>query len=89
MILPVATTYYQPVYIHQDSTSDTQKCLEKPEYADILQKTLQGEQLSEEDSQRITACVRDRQESESKVVVLVLIGIVILFVVMFVFGMVV
>lgn len=78
MILPVSTTYYQPMYINQDSTSDTQKCLERSEHADILQKTLKDEQLTDDEAERIAACVDEQKSSSATVLAIFLIGSVIL-----------
>ena len=77
MILPVSTVYHQPVYIHQDSTSDTQKCLERSEHADILQKTLRDEQLTNEEAERIATCVDEQKRSRATVLAICLIGCVI------------
>lgn len=78
MILPVSTTYYQPMYIYQDSTSDTQKCLERPEYADILQKTLKDEQLTDEEAERIATCIDEQKRATATVLAIFLIGSVII-----------
>lgn len=80
MIIPPTTASYTPVYIYQDSTPDTQKCLELSENADILQKTLQGEPLTDEESQRITTCVAERKETTyivATVILLFFLGIVV------------
>lgn len=78
MILPVSTTYYQPMYIYQDSTSDTQKCLERSEHADILQKTLKDEQLTDDEAERIATCVDEQKRSTATVLAICLIGCVII-----------
>lgn len=62
MILPTST-YIQPVYIYQESTSYAQDCLEKPENVDIIQKTLKGEQLNGEEAQRVTTCIEESKKS--------------------------
>ena len=82
MILPVSTTHYQPMYIYQDSVSDKQKCLERAEHADILQKTLKDEQLTDEETERIAACVKEQKQS-NKTAVLIYMAII---VVLIVFG---
>ncbi len=68
MILPAASTYTQPVYIYQDSTSYTQRCLERSENADLAQKVLKGERLNDKDAQRVTTCVAEVKESGTKLV---------------------
>ena len=80
MILPTTTsTYTQPVYIYQESTSYTQGCLERSENADIAQKTLKGEQLTDEEAQRVTTCVEESKKSTTTFVIgftVVLIAII-------------
>ncbi len=76
MIIPPVVSSYTPVYIYQDSTPDTQKCLEQSENADILQKTLQGEQLTDADTQRIAACIAERKESNKTAVIAIIVFIV-------------
>ncbi len=78
MILPVSAAYYQPMYIYQDNTSDTQKCLERTEHADILQKTLKDEQLTDGEAERIAACVDEQKRSTAIVLAILLIGSVII-----------
>ena len=76
MIFPINTTIYQPTYIHHDSTSDTQKCLEIKENFDILQKTLKSEELNDSDTERITSCIEDRNRLAMWVVLGVIIFII-------------
>lgn len=78
MILPITTTSYTPVYIFQDSSSDTQRCLERSENADILQKTLKEEELTDAETQRITACVEERKEANNTIATVVVIVAILL-----------
>lgn len=73
--MPINTASYTPVYIHttSDSRSDVEKCMEKPEYADILQKQLKDEDLTDEDTVRITECVKRKQENRAKALVISLV----------------
>lgn len=78
MIIPPVISSYTPVYIYQDSTPDTQKCLEQSGNADILQKTLQGERLTDADTQRIAACVAERKESDKATSIAIIVFIVLI-----------
>lgn len=82
MILPAASTYTQSVYIYQDSTSYTQRCLERSENADLAQKVLKGEQLNDKDTQRVTTCVAEVKEFSTKLVVGLFIAAFIAFIVL-------
>ena len=75
--------YYTPVYVHTtaDGRSDVEKCMEKPEYADILQKQLKNEDLTDEDTVRITECVKRKQDDQGKAVGIVLVIMLVIIVV--------
>lgn len=78
MILPMSASYQQPMYIYQDVVSDTQKCLERSEHADILQKTFKDEQLTDDEAKRIAACVDERKRTGGKILAIFLIGVMII-----------
>lgn len=50
------TTEYKTDYV--------QECLVEPENQEIMQKYLQGVQLTEEESKTVTVCVAEKKESE-------------------------
>lgn len=50
------TTEYKTDYV--------QECLVEPENQEIMQKYLQGVQLTEEESKTVTDCVAEKKESE-------------------------
>ena len=50
------TTKYKTDYV--------QECLVEPENQEIMQKYLQGVQLTEEESKTVTDCVTEKKESE-------------------------
>lgn len=72
-------------YIYQDVASDTQKCLEREENADILQKTLKPEELTDNEAERISECVKEKKKSHNIVGAFMLIGFVVLFTLVFIF----
>ena len=59
--IPVNT---QTPHTEQYKTDYVQECLVEPENQEIMQKYLQGVQLTDEESKTVTDCVAEKKESE-------------------------
>lgn len=49
-----------------DSSSYTQRCLERPELSDLYKKALNQRQFTDEDTERLTKCIGERKEESEK-----------------------
>lgn len=68
----VANTYI----VNGDSRSKSTKCLERSGMEDLNAKNLKGEDFTDEDVARITTCIKDREEAESRVIKAITIAII-------------
>ena len=66
-------------HTEQYKTDYVQECLVEPDNQEILQKYLQGVQLTEEESKNITDCVAEKKASEDTATIIgVVIGVMLI-----------
>ncbi len=74
IILPVSSSSSEQSY--------TQKCLEKPELSELYKKSLNQEELSDEDVAQLSECVEDLKKSNTTTSIAILVGVLVFLAIM-------
>lgn len=76
----ISTNYYYPMYIHTDDRSEAEKCMDRPDFQDLMNKQLKNEELNDEDIERVNECIEERRGSSIKISKALAVVILIIFI---------
>lgn len=70
-----------PIRSSSSEQSYTQKCLEKPELNALYKKSLNQEELNDEDVAQLSECVEDLKKSNATTNITILVGVLVFLVI--------